>query len=497
MIVNFDLNSVDSYRLFLKVKSLPRYRIVGRTAVVPDEYAALLGMTPAPVKSAPYEPEEFLFDYQRDIARLAVRKKKFGLFITPGWGKTNIWLSYLLHAKKCLGPSRNLLIVSPLMIIDQTIEEANKFWGQYQIEQVAARDLQSWMKKGDGIGITNYEAIRDNLDVGRLGCLLIAEASMLKSSYGKWGMKLIDMGKGLEWKLTETGTPAPNDRIEYANQAVFLDAFPTVNSFYARFFVNRGQTGERWELKPHAMEPFYRSLSDFSIFMNDPASFGWKDNVKSIPPIEVHIPNIELTEEQYRLACKFNGSLIASTTGGVGSRARMSQLAKGHHKGERIPTNKPLFIRTIVDEWIAKESTIIWCQFDREQDEMEKTFPESVSMRGSTPYEDRASMMRSFKSGEKKVFITKSKVCGMGLNLQICTRMIFNGVSDSYESYAQCVKRSNRVGSTKKLHVYIPTTELERPFIDNVLRKAKMVDEDAKHQEELFKKVGFGWRSAS
>jgi hypothetical protein len=50
------------------------------------------------------------------------------------------------------------------------------------------------------------------------------------------------LGRGLDWKLALTGTPAPNDRIEYANHAVFLDHFPTVNSFLARFFVNRGQT---------------------------------------------------------------------------------------------------------------------------------------------------------------------------------------------------------------------------------------------------------------
>ena len=75
---------------------------------------------------------------------------------------------------------------------------------------------------------------------------------MLKSHYGQWGQRLIELGRGLSWKLGETGTPAPNDRIEYANHAVFLDQYPTVNSFLARFFVNRGQTNERWELKPHA-----------------------------------------------------------------------------------------------------------------------------------------------------------------------------------------------------------------------------------------------------
>lgn len=40
--IDFDTNSVDSYKKFLKVRSLPQYRISGSRAFVPDEYAALL-----------------------------------------------------------------------------------------------------------------------------------------------------------------------------------------------------------------------------------------------------------------------------------------------------------------------------------------------------------------------------------------------------------------------------------------------------------------------
>ena len=74
--------------------------------------------------------------------------------------------------------------------------------------------------------------------------------------------------------------------------------------------------------------------------------------------------------------------------------------------------------------------------------------------------------------------ITKPKILGFGLNLQICTRQIFSGIKDSYEEFYQAVKRSNRVGSTKPLDVHIPVTELEVPFVENVLRKADRVEAD-------------------
>jgi hypothetical protein len=83
--------------------------------------------------------------------------------------------------------------------------------------------------------------------------------------------------------------------------------------------------------------------------------------------------------------------------------------------------------------------------------------------------------------------ISKPKILGFGLNLQIATRQVFSGLQDSYEEFYQAVKRSNRYGSTKPLNVHIPVTELEIPMIDNVLNKASRVNEDARIQERIFR----------
>ena len=154
-----------------------------------------------------------------------------------------------------------------------------------------------------------------------------------------------------------------------------------------------------------------------------------------------------------------------------------------------METNKPAFIRAQVDSW-PDESTIIWCHYNDEQERMEKTFPEAVSITGATKESDREEAIRRFKSGEVKVLITKLKILGFGLNLQVCTRQVFSGLKDSYEEFYQGVKRSNRIGSTKPLNVHIPVTELEYPFVENVLRKAARVEQDTREQEELFKECG-------
>ena len=488
MKITFDRKTIASYLQFLELRQTPVYHWEGSAAIVPDEYAKAFG-SKARGRRLNYDPCEKSFDYQRDIVRLAIKKRKYAIFADCGLGKTLMILEFARHAAKQSGGK--ILIVSPLMVCEQTIAEALRFYGEsFSIGRVRASDLQHWLDSNDSIdtqiGVTNYEAIREGLHRGKLKGLILDESSMLKSHYGAWGTRLIELGRGLEWKLCATGTPAPNDRIEYANHAVFLDRAKTVNEFLACYFINRGETQNRWELKPHALRPFYKSLSDWSIFLTNPAVYGWRDNVGVTPPINVHVHHIELTDEQRQAAQMLTGDLVTTSVGGIGTRGKLSQIAKGKNG---MASNKNGFIRSLVDSW-PDESTIIWCHYNDEQEQMERIFSDAVSVSGDTKEDARESAIRRFKSGEVKTLVTKPKILGFGLNLQVCTRQVWSGLKDSYEEYYQGVKRSNRIGSTKPLNVHIPVTELEVPFVENVLRKADRVDHDTNEQMRLFKEIG-------
>lgn len=481
-----DLNTVSGYQTFLKVKSLPVYRFTGREAWFPDEYADRIGIKAPELKAGKYEPKPWLFDYQRDIASMAIRKQKYAVFADCGLGKTPIFLEFARHCASVLPKKKTILIVCPLMVVKQTINEAKRFYGdELPIEQVRSADLPGWMFKGGRIGITNYEAITDEVEQGRLGALILDESSMLKSHYGAWGQRLIELGRGLEWKLAGTGTPAPNDRIEYANHAVLLDHFPTVNSFLAKFFVNRGETSNRWELKPHALRPFYSSLSHWCIFLTNPAVYGWKDNCGTLPPINVHIEEVGTTDEQMSMAQQASGDLFG-TLGGIGSRAKIARIAKGIG----VESLKPQYVVNLADSFPG-ESSIVWCKYNPEQEMLAKMMPNAGNISGDTPQAERERIIEAFQCGGIRTIISKPKILGLGLNMQICTRQIFSTLQDSYEEYYQAVKRSNRYGSTLPLNVHIPVTSLERPMIETVLRKAARVQADTEEQERLFMEVGF------
>lgn len=481
------LNSgcVESYAMFLKIKALPSYEITGSVATFPDEYASLIGLKKRKKRFCNWEPSDWLFDYQKAITKLAIEKRKFAIFADCGLGKTLMFLEFAQAAHSNIGRSKQTLIVSPLMVVSQTVDECQKFYG-FRPDVVTSKNLNEWLQGSGDIGIVNYDALNDDTIQGNLGALILDESSMLKSMYGKWGQVILRIGAGLDWKLCCTGTPAPNDRIEYANHAVFLDHFQNVNSFLATYFVNKGQTQERWVLKPHALDPFYRALSHWAFFLTNPATYGWSDNAETLPPINVHIHDVDLTDEQKEIIGVETGELFATKMGGITSRSVMGQIAKGNYRGKDIHSNKPGFIRELCESWPG-ESTLIWCLYNREQELLEKEMPDAASITGATPLKKRQELIDKFKAGEIKILISKPKILGFGLNLQIATRQIFSGLQDSYESYYQAVKRSNRIGSTKPLNVHIPITDVEYPMVETVIKKAERVLVDTQTQEKLFR----------
>ena len=494
MKIHFNPRSVDDYCRFKQVKLLPQYTIVGREAWFPDEYASQLGIKTNRKSVSSPMLHEWMFDYQAAITGLAIEKQKYAIFADCGLGKTVIFLHFARHAFDAMNRKRAVLILSPLNVVRQTVTECRRFFGKdYPLTVLKSSDIQGYLDNPQGIGISNYEGLKPELKQGTLGGLILDESSILKSHYGKWGGVAIRLGRELDWKLCCTGTPAPNDRIEYANHAVFLDQFPTVNSFLATYFVNRGQTQDRWALKPHALRPFYRSLSHWSIFLSNPAVHGWRDNdTRTIPPIHVTIHPVDMTAEQKRIFQTTTGELLPARMGGITKRAKLGQLGKGRFNGEDVETNKPGFIRELIASWQDKESTICWCMFNDEQSKMASTLPLSASITGATKYETRMRYLEGFLAGETRTMVSKPKILGFGLNLQIATRQVFSGLADSYEQYYQAVKRSNRYGSKFALNVHIPVTELEEPMVQNVLRKAKLVQQDTEEQESLFRELGHG-----
>lgn len=126
---------------------------------------------------------------------------------------------------------------------------------------------------------------------------------------------------------------------------------------------------------------------------------------------------------------------------------------------------------------LPQQKWLVWCELNLEQDALEKAFRSAgvsvVSIQGSTPLDRRVEMEQEWRLGSVDVLISKASVFGWGMNWQHCNQMAFVGVTDSFESYYQAVRRCWRFGQTKPVSVHIFASELEGAVVANLQRKER------------------------
>lgn len=150
-----------------------------------------------------------------------------------------------------------------------------------------------------------------------------------------------------------------------------------------------------------------------------------------------------------------------------------------------LASNKPARIAEIVATH-PEEQIIIWTQFDEEGEILQSLIPNSVHLTGKAKQETRLRVLEDFRQGGIQVLIVKPRLMGTGLNLQHCHICIFSWAADSFESLYQAIGRIHRYGQKEQVRVYIPFTDLEKPMLDNVMRKQADYIEDAGFQERLY-----------
>ncbi len=324
--------TIEDYADLLAVRSLPEFRFTApRTVSTATAHLGTIGLD-AGTTHPDWEPlAGHLFDYQRWIVNLALDRERFAVFAMTGMGKTAIQLEWARQVANVTG--RRVLIVAPLNICHQTIAEVARFYDPPTLtvaDLTTRAALDTWIADGAGVGVTNYEKLDGTTEPLDVTGIVLDESSVLKASMGARRTAIIAAARGLRWKMCCSATPAPNDRLEYAEHAYFLDVVRSTREFLAAFFVNRD--GE-WQLKRHGVDHFYRHLASWSVFMRDPRAYNFGDHTMDLPPLRVHYPRVNLTIAQRDAARRWESgqqpSLLGVTPGGVTSRTKVAQIANG------------------------------------------------------------------------------------------------------------------------------------------------------------------------
>jgi hypothetical protein len=505
--LTFDRFDLDAYHAFLSVKRLPEHELVYHPNTdsyhvsTPARFASLLTGEQLARPNTRAAVAGHLFDYQDWVVRTALDAKRYACWLDTGLGKTPTYLEWarLVHEET----GGRVLILEPLAVIGQVVDEATRFYGRdLPLTHLRTRDdLQAWclgagMPEND-IGICNYDKFIPGQipELHRIAGVVADESSILKTGGGVIKWNLIKSARGIEYKLSCTATPAPNDQMEYASQASFLEKLRNEGDVLWTYFT-RDKAGN-WKVKPHARTAFYRFMASWSIYMRDPARFGFGDILKDLPEPEILEYALPILPEQQRMAftlTEAKGGLFNDDRMGVKERIRLSELAKGFLYGpnrsvQAFPSDKPRFVADLVaGEQRAGRQVLVWTSFDEEARILAELIGDCAVLDGKMTEDARAQVLQGFRRGDVPVLLSKPSLIGYGLNFQFCRSMVFSGFDDSFERVYQAVRRCYRFGQTETVRVHFPyVPELEGMVYSNVKRKEAQFLSDVAECEDAYR----------
>lgn len=377
-----------------------------------------------------------LFPFQRDVTRFALRKGRAAIFADTGLGKT------LMQTEWARLTEQPALIIAPLTVARQTVRLAREQLG------VHIQYVRSQSEVSGQLSITNYEMIGE-FDPDRFGAVVLDESSILKGLDGKTRKRLTEMFARTPLRLCCTATPAPNDISEIANHSEFLGIMDRANML-ATFFVHDDQG---WRLKGHAERPFFRWLASWGMSLKRPSNLGYSDDGFELPPLSIEPHFIEVDARPA-------DRLFFDGLKGITDRAAV-----------RTSTLQDRCAAAAEMVNASNEQWIVWCGLNAESDLMHELIPDSVNVEGSQSPDAKADALEQFQDGAVRVLVTKPKIAGFGMNLQSAHKMVFVGLSDSWESYYQCIRRCWRFGQINPVTAHIVLSEAERAIFDNVMHK--------------------------
>lgn len=390
---------------------------------------------------------EKLFPFQKYCVRRALSAGRFALFEDCGLGKT---IQQLEWSSQVVNHTNGaVLILAPLGVIGQTINEGEKFG--YKVSEIDATDFEKRLTPG--IYITNYDNL-DNIHSSLFKGIVLDESSILKNFAGKTRQALIESFHDTPYKLCCTATPSPNDTTELCNHAEFLNVM-TRTEMLAMYFVHDGGSTSDWRLKGHAEQAFWDFVSMWAVMLNKPSDIHFSNDGYDLPPLNVTNEIIETAKkDEWKL---FNESAVSATD---------------YHK-ELKRTYKERLDRVAEIVNGSQESFIVWIGHDEEGAYLRSLIPDAIEVRGSDKKEYKKDKLIGFGRGEFRVLITKLKIAQFGLNYQNCHNQIFASLDFSFEATYQGIRRSYRFGQKEEVNIILISTDTMGNVIDSFESKQK------------------------
>ena len=438
--------------------------------------------------------------YQQQLVDFTLERKRVGLFVDMGLGKTLATLATIneLFQTQKLNPTKPILVVAPKMVaLDTWSREAEK-WG-YDIDVLINIGLTKKKREAlfgrarkvtkPTILTTNPEqlehvkkAFSDQLNPFQM--IVVDELSMFKSATSKRFEHLQDLSERLEYFIGLTGTPAPNSLLDVWSQLVIINPdvkydlghiyFQYRNHFFAPDVINP-KTGVvfSWKLNPGAEEAIYEKIEPYVISMKGAG-------LVDIPDVTYTNEYVYMDKKSKKVYDYFDkeirkelktlekGEQLSVSTGenevNVSNSAilksKLLQLATGAmYDSDSSTTNRKYTVfhdakieklKEILN--VANSPVLVFYNFVSDLERIRKAVPDAVLLNTKDPNANQ--VIQKWNRGAIPVLLANPMSTGHGLNLQDGGHIIV-WFSQTWrnEVYRQANKRLHRSGQKHPVQI--------------------------------------------
>jgi Helicase conserved C-terminal domain len=242
--------------------------------------------------------------------------------------------------------------------------------------------------------------------------------------------------------------------MELGNHAQFLGVMEPSDMLNRFFYHDSGNTAN-WVLRPHGKEAFWQWVASWAVCIGMPSDIGGSDDGYVLPAMHIHRHFVDVDEAFVPTGMLFNTIGCSATT--IHEEKRMTCDVRVAKAAE------------LANAW--DESVVIWCDTNQESTELTAAIDGAKELKGSDSSEKKEQLLSDFASGRLLKLVTKASICGMGLNWQHCRKMVFAGLTYSFEQYYQAIRRIYRFMQLHEVDIHIVLAETDSAINSAIARK--------------------------
>lgn len=414
-----------------------------------------------------------LHDYQRQAVDFLHGRKRAGLLLDMGLGKTAISLS-------ALTPDHlPVLVTAPKRVAEHVWKEEVRLWRPDLTIRVAAgspAQRQAALTGDADIIVIGRDNLADAVPhAKRFRTFIMDELSSFKNRGSARWKSAKKITKDMEHVFGLTGTPSPNGMLDLWPQVYLLDngesLGTTIGGYRERYFTpgRRLPNGivSSWDIRPGAAGRIHRLLETTCLSMST-------EGRVDLPPttfnnVEVHLGSLakriykDMKNDLVADLDMLGGEIHSATNAAVLS-SKLSQITAGFmyvddadlrgRESQEIHSEKVKAVMEIVEG--TGSPVLVFYRFQKELEMLQRAMP----VQGHTMDEDN--IVERWNKGEIPVLFAHPASAGHGLNLQRGGHTaIWTTLPWSLEEYQQANKRLARQGQQHPVvihHLLVPRT---------------------------------------